>query len=174
MTKYQDVVASISLLLFSIVLFSATFHIQQLTVSEIGADFVPRLVSIGIFILSLILLIQTLKKPEANEGHKVNDYHQETTPVGEKADEDTTSDTQGSPWSVVPTLVLLLGYVYLLPYVGFLIMTTVYLFLQMLVMAEKTQRRLPLFLMTSIIASVSIYYCFKSVFHLRLPSGILG
>jgi putative tricarboxylic transport membrane protein len=65
-------------------------------------------------------------------------------------------------------------YIALLPIIGFLITTVVYLFAQMYLLADKKERKIPLFLVTSVVTSVFVYFVFKSVFFLMLPAGILG
>jgi hypothetical protein len=161
----KDLYASIFLLIVSIIMFTATFYIQALTVSNIGADFAPRLVAIGIFVLSLILLVNSIRKLKNPQAVVV---------VEEEEEEEEEEDQPISKKSVAATIALLIGYVALIPILGFLITTAVYLFLQMYVLAEKAQRNIVLFVITSIVSSGVIYYCFKSIFHLRLPAGILG
>lgn len=162
--QYRDIYASVFLLLVSIVMFIASYYIQQMTVTAIGADFAPKLVAGGIFVLSLILLVTSVRK--AKQPAEAAGGPEEEEEVGE----------QGSvkPLSVAVTALLLIGYIAFMPVVGFLIMTAVYLFFQMYVLAEKAQRKVTLFIMISVVSSGAIYYCFKSIFYLRLPSGILG
>ncbi|MCM3760501.1 tripartite tricarboxylate transporter TctB family protein [Alkalihalobacillus oceani] len=162
--QYRDIYASVFLLLVSIVMFIASYYIQQMTVTAIGADFAPKLVAGGIFVLSLILLATSVRKAkqpaEAVEGPEEEEEAGEQGPV--------------KPLSVAVTALLLIGYIALMPVFGFLIMTAVYLFFQMYVLAEKAQRKVTLFIIISVVSSGTIYYCFKSIFYLRLPSGILG
>ncbi|RKL65456.1 hypothetical protein CR203_20480 [Salipaludibacillus neizhouensis] len=162
--KYKDIYASVFLLVVSVIMFIATFSIQKLTVSKIGADFAPKLVAIGIFILSLILLINTIKQVK----------NPQAVVVDNEDDDDEKGNQPISKLSVLGTLGLLIGYVALMPLIGFPIMTAIYLFLQMYLLAEKAHRNITLFLIISVVSSGVIYYCFKSIFHLRLPSGILG
>jgi putative tricarboxylic transport membrane protein len=76
--------------------------------------------------------------------------------------------------AVVGTFVLMAGYAALLPMVGFMITTAVYLFLQINILAENQHRKPVLFGIISVVTSVSVYYLFVMVFHLMLPAGILG
>ncbi|MDV2682877.1 tripartite tricarboxylate transporter TctB family protein [Alkalihalophilus lindianensis] len=161
----NDGVASVFLLAISVLMFVATYSIQQMTVSNIGADFAPRLVAVGLFILSVILLITSIRKqknPKATLEEEVEE------------DEEIDASQPISKKSVLLTTGLLIGYVALIPIIGFLLMTAIYLFLQMYVLAEKSHRNIVLFLVVSIVSSGLIYYCFKSIFYLRLPAGILG
>ncbi|MGJ9384114.1 tripartite tricarboxylate transporter TctB family protein [Salipaludibacillus sp. CF4.18] len=162
--EYKDIYASVFLLVVSVIMFIATFSIQKLTVSKIGADFAPKLVAIGIFILSLILLFNTIKQVKNPQAIVVDD----------EDDDDEKGNQPISKLSVLGTLGLLIGYVALMPLIGFPIMTAIYLFLQMYLLAEKAHRNITLFLIISVVSSGIIYYCFKTIFHLRLPSGILG
>lgn len=163
--RNHDAFASVFLLAVSVLMFIATYNIQQMTVSAIGADFAPRLVAGGLFILSFIMLITSIRK-QKNPAAQAE----------EESDEDTEADQSVpiSKKSVLLTIGLLIGYVALIPIIGFLLMTVVYLFLQMYILAEKSQRRIVLFLVISVISSGVIYYCFKNIFYLRLPAGILG
>ncbi|WP_179298694.1 tripartite tricarboxylate transporter TctB family protein [Evansella halocellulosilytica] len=162
--QYKDTYSSTFLLILSFIMFVATFYFQRLTVSNVGAEFVPRLVAIGIFFLSVLLLINAIRRVRNPDKH----------PDIEEEDDQEKNDTPASPLSVVTTIGLLIGYLILMPTVGFLIMTTIYLFFQMYLLAAKAQRNVALFLIVSVISSSAIYYCFKSIFYLRLPSGILG
>ncbi|MGO4887562.1 tripartite tricarboxylate transporter TctB family protein [Anaerobacillus sp. MEB173] len=165
--KFQDVYASVFLIGVAVIMYMATYNIQALTVSNIGADFMPRLIAISLFILSTIMLIGAIKKLKTPDHSKVIEEEESET-------EDEGANQKINIWSVVATIGLMIGYVYLLPTIGFLIMTTVYLFLQMIVLADKAYRRITLFIVISIISSAAIYFLFKSVFYLRLPAGILG
>jgi putative tricarboxylic transport membrane protein len=163
----KDIVASAFLILLSAVMFAASNNIMKLTVSKVGADFAPKLVAIGIFILSVFYLINSIKQLKSSNGEAAEELEQ-------GADVDKTEKKKISPMSVLATIGLLILYVALLPTIGFLITTVVYLFLQMYLLADKKERKIPLFLVTSVVTSVFVYFIFKSVFYLMLPAGILG
>jgi hypothetical protein len=65
-------------------------------------------------------------------------------------------------------------YALLITKVGFLITTTVYLFIQINILSPKQSRKHLMFAIISVVASVVIYYIFVKVFNLMLPAGILG
>lgn len=163
----KDIFASAFFIVFSIGMYIASNSIIKLTVSKVGADFVPKLVAIGMLILSVFYLIQSIKKQI-----RIKNGVDKNAPV-EKENE-TEEKKKISPLSVVATVGLLVLYIALLPYIGFLITTTVYLFFQMYLLAAKTERKIPMFVVISIITSVFIYFIFKYVFYLMLPAGILG
>jgi putative tricarboxylic transport membrane protein len=163
----KDIVASAFLMLFSAVMFVSSNSIMKLTVSRVGADFAPKLVAIGIFILSVFYLINSIKQLKASKGREAGELE-------DVAGEEQKEKKKISPLSVLATIGLLVLYVALLPTIGFLITTVVYLFAQMYLLADEKERRIPLFLVTSVVTSVVVYFIFKSVFFLMLPAGILG
>jgi putative tricarboxylic transport membrane protein len=163
----KDLFASAFLIIFSAVMYAASNSIKKLTVSKIGADFAPKLVAIGIFILSIFYLINAVKQLKGSSGAKAVEME-----TGEQKDQEGKKKV--SPLSVIATIGLLVLYIALLPIIGFLITTVVYLFAQMYLLAEKKERKIPLFLVTSVVTSVFVYFVFKSVFYLMLPAGILG
>lgn len=163
----KDIFASAFFIVFSIVMYIASNSIIKLTVSKIGADFVPKLVAIGMLILSVFYLIQAIKQ-------QVRVNREGNTNAPTETDIDGKEKKKISPLSVLATVGLLVLYIALLPFIGFLITTTVYLFFQMYLLADKTERRIPLFVIISVVTSIFIYFIFKYVFYLMLPSGILG
>lgn len=79
------------------------------------------------------------------------------------------------PRTVILTLGLILGYVALMGYVGFPIMTVVYLYLQFLVLTPVTQKAKHLtYLLISVISSAVIFLLFREAFDLLLPAGLLN
>jgi putative tricarboxylic transport membrane protein len=163
----KDLFASAFLILISVVMYAASNSIKKLTVSKIGADFAPKLVAIAIFILSIFYLINSVKQLKGSTTEKAIEMD-----TGAKKDQEGKKKV--SPLSVIGTMGLLGLYITLLPIIGFLITTVVYLFAQMYLLADKKERKIPLFLVTSVITSVFVYFIFKSVFFLMLPAGILG
>lgn len=167
--KYGDVYAGIFLMVFAVIIYAATYSFQRLTVSQIGSEFVPRLVAIGIFLLSLLLLINGINHARQNKADHAAKEHTSEPHTAKKS----IVFNHGS-FPVVATIVLLILYIALIREIGFLIMTTVYLVLQFYILAGKSQRHLPLFLTLSIAVSVSVYYVFRYGFNLMLPAGIFG
>jgi putative tricarboxylic transport membrane protein len=175
--KYGDIYASVFLLIFSGTMFVSSFGIKQLTHSRIGSQFLPQVVSIGIFLLSLILLYQGIKQMKAIKKVEALD----TKNIDEKqvvtAENVVIKEQHEDPkqyLGVVITLGLIIIYVALLPYLGFILASIAYLFTQMCLLAHKSKRKYWLFLVISIMVSVSVYYLFKNVLYLMLPAGILG
>lgn len=75
------------------------------------------------------------------------------------------------------TFVLLIGYVGLLELVGFVIMSSIFIFLMTMWLLPKDQRNKKQIILTAIIAVVfasCVYLLFVKGFALTLPAGILG
>lgn len=154
--KYGDIIASIFIIAVAVLVFVLSFSIEQFEVSGVGAQFLPQVVSILFLLLGVILLKDGLKKSK-------------TITITDK-DKNSLADIN----AVMYTLVLLIVYVALLNSVGYLIMTTVYLFLQFIIVSSKDKINLVLFGILSVVVSLSTYYLFLLAFNVILPSGILG
>ena len=79
------------------------------------------------------------------------------------------------PLTVLKTLGLILLYVVLLGPVGFPIMTTLYLYLQFIVLTpvDRKVRHLP-YAGIALVTSIVIYLLFREAFDLLLPAGLLN
>lgn len=167
--KYQDVLSGVFLLIVSVIMFVATFSFEALTVSKVGPDFMPKIIASIMMIFSIIIIFNGWKK--------VNVQNENTVPNQSIKEKDTKSVSKEKKYSFLPviiTLGLMIGYFILIPILGFLIMTALYLFLQMLVLSHKSNRKIWLFVIISIATSALVYFIFRSVFYVMLPTGIIG
>jgi len=158
--KYGDIISGSFVLLVAIGLFIASANIKQFNVVKLGADFVPRLTAVFLVILGIALIVNGVKS--------LKEIKNLETKQEEKKEE--TPDYI----SVAVTLILLLIYVILLEKIGFIIMTSLFLFIQFIILSAKSQRKYMQFALISMITSVSAYYLFVSVFQVMIPAGILG
>lgn len=162
--KYWDLASGSFLLLFSVILFIGAQRVKTLAVSSIGSGFFPSVVAVLLAITSMVIIIGGLaqaRKPDAASG-KV------------KAADGKAAEDKPRVWGVIGTFALMAFYAILLPKLGFLITTTVYLFVQINILSPKESRKLFMFGIISVVTSVVIYYTFVKVFNLMLPAGILG
>jgi putative tricarboxylic transport membrane protein len=158
MKKFGNIICGSLLLLWAISLYNASLGISKLSgVSRIGSGFMPQLVAILLAIVSIVIIAGEIKKLK--------------TPARAVPKADTAKVNLKA---VVATLFLIMVYVALLEKVGFLIMTAVYLFIQISLLSGKEDRKISLFGVIAVTASVAIYYLFVNAFHLMLPVGILG
>ncbi len=153
--KYGDIISGSFIIAVSVLIFVLSFSIKQFETEGVGAAFMPRVVSVFFLLLGIALVkggIKTYKnfKEGSNEA-SLSDYR-----------------------AVFYTLILLLLYVSLLSTVGFIIMSTIYLFLQFIIVSRKEERNFVLFGILSVVTSLGAYYLFLMAFNVILPSGILG
>ncbi|WP_303878424.1 tripartite tricarboxylate transporter TctB family protein [Stutzerimonas kunmingensis] len=129
----------------------------------IDAATVPTLLAI---LLCLLGVLQTLSA-----------FGSRARPAAESG-ADATEQTRTSvvePLTVLKTLGLILLYVVLLGPVGFPIMTTLYLYLQFIVLTpvDHKVRHLP-YAAIAVVTSIVIYLLFREAFDLLLPAGLLN
>lgn len=163
--KYSDVYAGGFLLVLSIVMFISTFSIQALTDSRVGADFMPKIIAVLIAILSIFIIVNGFRRKDeiVRDEQEVSSLENEVESKNDK-----------SYLLVIISVALMFIYLFLIPILGFLISTTAFLLIQMLLFSEWKAKNIILYLIISIIASTLIYYLFRNVFYVMLPSGILG
>ncbi|EMR07001.1 Tripartite tricarboxylate transporter TctB family protein [Bhargavaea cecembensis DSE10] len=161
--KNKNIQSGIFLLVVSVVMFAATLSFKQLTTSQVGPAFMPQIISVLIGLMSIAIII---------EGYRKVKYGTEGDPEEEgEEDQDTAKEVSYRP--VILSFVLMAIYVAVMPVVGFLITTMLYMFLQMMILSSKPDRRWMLFAIVSVVASSVIYYVFRNVFYIMLPSGLL-
>lgn len=166
--KYGDVFSGLFLLIVSVIIFFTAFSFEALTTSRVGPAFMPQIIAIIMAVFSIIIAVNGFKKSKA-----ANEENDVVEPVKDKEEELIVTEKK-SYKPVLITLVLMIAYIALLPYIGFLIMTAVYMFLQMLVLSHITNRKIWLFLLISVVTSAAIYYLFRNVFYVMLPTGIIS
>ncbi|TWT06519.1 tripartite tricarboxylate transporter TctB family protein [Planococcus sp. CPCC 101016] len=168
--KHEDVFSGAFLLVVSVIIFITSFSFEALTTSLVGPAFMPQIIAIIMAIFSVIITVSGFKKSKSAT-------EKTTTPEEvkeEELQEELIVTEKKSYKPVLISLALMIGYVALLSYVGFLIMTIVYIFLQMLLLSHITHRKVWLFLLISVVTSAAIYYLFRNVFYVMLPTGIIG
>jgi len=162
--RLVDIYSSVFLIALSVTLFIATLNFKQMTASKIGSAFMPQLVAIGLFVFSLILLIQSLIKwkQEKQNGEE------------EVPEEKIKREPKELNFIVIISLLLMIVYIAVMSTIGFLISTVVYLFVQSWLITPSDERSYTKLIIISVIVPTIIYIVFRNFFHLMLPAGILG
>ena len=156
----RDLLSGGFALLFGLFILLVSFTIGKTRLAGVGPDYLPRAVGIYIVGLSVIMLVTTLVKLKTGQPAP--------------AAEETTSSKKVEIRTVVLTICVLIAYVLLLEPVGFILVSAIFLFGQMFILAPDGQRKVLLFAVLSLIIPVAVYLLFVNVFSLMLPSGILG
>lgn len=162
MTKADmDIISAAALMVVSVVVFFASGSVVAKTNMAIGPDFFPRTIAVLLFICCAIMLGDAMRKrilagpaegrKRARSGSFVHDY---------------------ADWLSIALIV-----VYALSFetLGYLVATTLYIFVQSLLLIEPGKK--PPFLMIGLVAVVMAgvsYFLFARVFYPFLPVGLLG
>ena len=162
MARYKDLCSGLFWLTFAIAMYKASFELKVLAIgasstSFVGSGFMPRLVAVAMVFFSLLIISRGLKTVFAK-------------PTEEKR---RNSSIVAEYLPVLVSVGLLSAYILLLEKVGFVAMSVIYLFGQMMILAAPEHRRPVLFLMLALVCSFVIYYTFREVFYLLLPESRL-
>lgn len=156
----KNVCAGIALFLIFLLFFLLSFSIEIKSMTgAVSARSVPQAISILGMITSLYLTLKNLfpfmEQRKAGSG--------EAAPVPRRR------------WlHMVLSLLLFIGYVALMKTFGFILMSVVYLFLQMVLIAEnRSCKHILLLLVISICIPVILYVPFRYGFKLLLPMGTI-
>ncbi|MGE4283067.1 MAG: tripartite tricarboxylate transporter TctB family protein [Clostridia bacterium] len=151
--KYKEMLLGISILALSIAYFYTTTLFKLKIETTFNAKYIPYLLASIAFILGVAQCIF---------GYRVAKSY--------KVTEEESKDIK----AVILMFGLIVVYVAVLRKIGFLIDTTVLMFIQMMLLSPKEKRNIPFFAIISVCATVIIYYAFRSGLNLMLPSGLLG
>jgi len=150
--RRQEILCALLFLGFGIFMLSNSLSIIPIIDKEVGSGYVPKALSLVIISLSCLMLVLAVLNKKVGST--------------EKTDEDAKAG--------VFTILALAAYVALFQKLGFLVSTTLYLFIQTTLLSNKQNRNLVLFAVISVLAPVIIYGIFTTLFHMPFPSGILG
>ena len=167
--KYGDIVVSIFFAAISIIMIVAAKALPKSTVMDIGPDFMPMVVGVLTLVLSIILLITSLK------GFKENAEKVEA--VKAKA----LAEGKGDPYAcdyvrVALCFIAITIYAFVLKTIGFVICTIVFLPFVMYVMSPKDKRTvkdLIILIVIGVVFTFVVYYLFRLGFKILLPTGLL-
>lgn len=149
--KAIDILCALLFLAMGAFLYWQASSIAPMIERDLGSGFMPKIVAIALMAVAGIKLIVSLKSKDTQ---KV------------KSD----ADKMGG----VMTIGALLFYVSAFEFVGFILATTVYLFVQMLILSDHTNRNLKLFSAISVGTSLAVYGLFVYVFDKPMPAGLLS
>lgn len=153
----RDVLSAIALILISVWVFFASGSLEARTQLDIGPDFMPRLLAVLMFLLSLVQLTGALRRRLPPRGSRIprsGDF------VERNAD--------------YLSLAAILGYVLLFQPLGFIVATALFLFVQITIMAPRAERRYLRFALLAITVALLSFWFFERGFYVFLPEGILG
>lgn len=146
--------------------FSIAFGIGMLLLSNgirdfaavgVGAKFFPRIAGIGFILIGVLLVYQ-------QRGALANGASTEKAP----------SYDRSANLSVVLSMGLLAIYLILVPRLGYIISSTIYIFGQTLILNRGAKHHYLRFALIAIISAAVTYILFVKVFRVMIPAGIFG
>ncbi|MBQ4468858.1 MAG: tripartite tricarboxylate transporter TctB family protein [Synergistaceae bacterium] len=154
----KDKLSGLVFLAFSIFVYAASYSIRTTKADSIGPQFFPRMVAIIMGILAIIQIFTAFTRDKDNK--------------------ESGSKGFAFNWPLILSIALLIAYCYFLKEVGFIVLTTIYLFCQIYLLFPEGSFANKKLLLISIVASLAvpagIYYLFYYGFQIFLPAGILG
>ena len=157
--KYRDVGFGVAALLFSVFYLINAAQIKtrpKLTPSYASARIMPILLGVLLAVLSVMCIVQGLRKLKTAA-----------------KEEPQTQSGKGDLMAVLLTLVVIIGYVLIMPTLGFILSTVLYLFLQMLVLAPAEKRNYVLFAIVAVVFTAIVFVAFRVGLQQLLPRGIV-
>lgn len=157
--KRTTILIGIFFLVFSIVLFVSAMAIPAPNALAIGGDFMPKIMAALLIICAMgFIIVGVTQKP-----------------ISEDPAEKTGQEMDIKRWSLFAIeFGLLFVYLCLLIPVGFILMTSIYIFLQAWIITVKEERSPIKMAIVAVVSSIIIYFIFVKGFNLMLPAGLLG
>lgn len=152
--KVRDLVCSAIMLVFGIGMLVVAFTIPHKIASDVGSGYVPKFVAICIIVAAVAALVVTLLDKSAAAAAKYKFF----------------DDMKGG----LGTLALMVAYMSLLQPIGFIVSSAAYLFAQILLLSDETNRKPILFAIISVLFPIAIDALFVFVIKMPLPKGIIG
>ena len=157
--KKANIVCGLVGMTFSAVVFIRTLGFREFPNVHMGPEAFPRLMAAGLFICSLILVIQAIIL------------------MPQKAANGSAAQTEGSPASTKKSMLrLLIGVVIIILYawawqpVGFLVTTPFAMFAIMFLVGFREYLKMIIF---SLLTPAVIFYAFSFFLNVNMPLGIL-
>ena len=158
--KCRDLILGIVMLAFSAfyLIFAQQIKTKpKLTPSYASARIMPTLLGALLAILSVFCIIQGIRKLKApdNEGKAAKKLE------------------RGDLMAVVFTFAVIIGYILVMPLLGFILSTVIYLFLQMLILAPAEKRNFALFAIVAVVSTALVFVAFRVGLQQLLPRGVI-
>lgn len=152
--KTRDILCSIIVLAFGAAMIYFVKDVRRVIRTDVGSAFVPTLIGWCIVVTGASKLLYSIFTSLKEENKKI------------VFDQDF--------FGGIGTIVLMILYMLAFQPVGFIVASAVYLFLQMLLLSDRTNRKIILFAVVSVLLPVAVDALFVFVIKMPLPVGILG
>ena len=152
--KIRDMICSVIMLVFGAGMLILARDIPHKIQSDVGSAYVPTVIAICIIVVAVakLVLSMTKKDPFANKKIVID------------------QDWAGG----IGTIVLMFVYMFIFEPVGFVFSSAIYLFVQMMILSNKNNRKPILFAAIAIILPIAVDALFVYAIQRPLPRGIWG
>lgn len=157
MTRQRDLITALCVIGLGLGLFWLGGQVRDFASAGIGAGFLPRIVAVLLVVLGAVLLLGARHRP-----------------VVSAADPEQEGGEWGGWPAVLASVGLMGAYVAALDGLGFILASSLYIFLQTLVLAKNARRRYLGFGLIGLGVSAGAYWLFVRVFQVMIPAGLLG
>ena len=152
--KTRDILCSIIVLAFGAAMIYYVKDVRRVIRSDVGSAFVPTLIGWCIVVTGACKLLYSIFTGLKEENKKI------------VFDQDM--------FGGIGTIILMVLYMLAFQPVGFVVSSAVYLFLQMLLFSEKSNRRMILFAVIAVLLPLAVDALFVYVIKMPLPVGVFG
>ncbi len=152
--KTRDILCSIIVIAFGAAMIYYVKGVRRVIRTDVGSAFVPTLIGWCIIVTGASKLLYSIFTGLKSENKKI------------VFDQDF--------FGGIGTIILMVLYMLAFQPVGFIVASAVYLFFQMLLLSDKTNRKILLFAIVSVLLPVAVDALFVFVIKMPLPVGILG
>lgn len=164
MLRYIDVRMGALVVLAGVGLLLISADVKDFSTGSVDAAFMPRIAAVLFILLGSVLLVSGWRQWHAAE----------RVPA---ADPKPRLDGHGGwgSWSaVLGSALLMAGYVGLLEYLGFILASSAYVFLQIQILRKTAPPRHLLFALVAVTVPTCAYLLFVHAFQVMVPAGVLG
>ena len=152
--KTRDIICSIIVLAFGAAMIYYVKDVRRVIRTDVGSAFVPTLIGWCIVATGACKLFYSIFTGLKEESKKI------------VFDQDFLGG--------IGTVVLMVLYMLAFQPVGFVVASAVYLFLQMLLLSEKSNRKVILFAVIAVLLPLAVDALFVYVIKMPLPVGVFG
>lgn len=166
MSYRKNLTAGILLALFAIIYLYFSSNISTFTGSgstPLGARFMPRFWGLCLLLLGTTLVFRGLAERKAH----IAVTGSENIPFSMVA-------LLRDKYEVILTFAAICVYIFFLKSIGFIIMTALYLFAQILILSPPEEKKYTAAAITAVVFAVGLDYIFVVLLSVLLPKGIIG
>lgn len=153
--NWEDVILGLVIFAIGLILFISSMSLPSGNELQMGADFMPKIVSGLLAVIGFCFTVAAFIKRES-------------------AADSSSKFTRTEIFRFFVSFALLFSYIFFLKSVGFIIMTILYIMAQSWLITPKEKRRPAVLIVLAVAVSVIVYAIFVFGLKLMLPAGILG